>query len=85
MKARIIQCRRGRHHASNRQYIVAVDGVSSREAAQKLVGKSVEWKSSAGTKVKGRVTGAHGGKGLVRAILERGLPGQALGTPAKVG
>jgi ribosomal protein L35AE/L33A len=84
MKARILQYRRSRHHVRPRHYLLEVDGVDSRAKAQKLVGKRVTWKSSGGAKIVGRVAAPHGGKGVVRAILERGLPGQALGTPATV-
>lgn len=31
-------------------------------------------------KIKGKISSAHGNKGMVRAIFERGLPGQALTT-----
>ena len=44
----------------------------------KFVGKEVEWKSPAGKVIKGKISSAHGSKGVVRAIFERGLPGQAV-------
>jgi len=84
LKARIIQYRRARHHVLTKQYLLEVEGVKTKAEAQKLVGKQVVWKSTAGTKVMGRITAPHGSKGTVRAKLERGLPGQALGTSAKV-
>lgn len=84
MKARILQHRRSRHHLVGHQYLLEVDGVTNKEAASKLVGKAVVWKSGTGVRIKGRVTAAHGTKGVVRARLERGLPGQALGTAATV-
>jgi len=34
--------------------------------------------------IKGKISGSHGNKGLVRAIFERGLPGQALNTEIEV-
>ena len=42
-----------------------------------MVGKEVVWKSPSGKEIKGKVSDAHGNKGLVRAIFEKGLPGQA--------
>ena len=52
-------------------------GVKTREEAGKFVGKEVVWTSPAGKKIVGEVSSAHGNKGLVRAIFEKGLPGQA--------
>lgn len=84
MKGKVIQFRRGRHTITERHFLVEVDGVSNRDGAQKLVGKAVEWKSPAGKIILGRVSGAHGSKGVVRAIFERGLPGQAITTGVEV-
>jgi len=77
MKAQVIQFRRGRKTYKKRHFILDVN-VKSREEADKLVGKEVEWKSSAGKIIKGKISSAHGNKGLVRAIFEKGLPGQAI-------
>ena len=49
-----------------------------------MAGKEVLWKSSAGKETKGKITDAHGTKGLVRAIFERGLPGQAITTEIEI-
>ncbi|MDP3027735.1 MAG: 50S ribosomal protein L35ae, partial [Nanoarchaeota archaeon] len=49
----------------------------SKEEASKFVGKSVEWKSPGGKVIKGKIAASHGNKGMVRAIFEKGLPGQA--------
>ena len=67
--------------------IVMVDGVTSREKAVKLEGKNVEWKNPEGKKkvvISGYVSKAHGGKGCVRVVFEKGLPGQSLGTEVKI-
>ena len=58
--------------------------LTSREEAKKLAGKSVEWKSPAGKIIKGKISDAHGNKGLVRAIFEQGLPGQAITTEVEL-
>jgi large subunit ribosomal protein L35Ae len=58
--------------------IVIVDGVSKREKAAALVGKEVVWKSPAGKEIKGKVASAHGNKGNIRVIFEKGMPGQSL-------
>lgn len=59
-------------------------GTSDRKKAEKFVGKNVEWKSDAGKIIKGKISSAHGNKGLVRAIFEKGLPGQAITTEVEV-
>ncbi len=76
MKAKVIQFRRGLKRIHERHFILDV-GVKNREEAEKFVGKEVVWTSPAGKKIKGKISSAHGNKGLVRAIFEKGLPGQA--------
>ena len=71
--------RRGRKIIHERHYLLDL-GMKDRAEAKKLAGKSVEWKSPAGKIIKGKVSDAHGNKGLVRAIFEKGLPGQAITT-----
>ena len=83
MKAKIIQFRRGRKRLHERHYILDV-GVKTREEAGKFVGKEVEWTSPAGKKIKGKISSAHGNKGMVRSIFEKGLPGQARNEEVKV-
>ena len=74
--AKIIQFRRGLKRIHEKHYIIDVD-MKSREEAGKFVGKQVIWTSPAGKKITGKISSAHGNKGLVRAIFEKGLPGQA--------
>jgi len=81
---KIVQFRRGRKTIIEKHFLIEIDGVSSREKAENLAGKNVEWKSSAGKKITGKISGAHGNKGLVRAIFEKGLPGQALTTKVEI-
>ncbi len=61
--------------------ILVVDGVSDKEKAQALVGKTVIWVAPGKNQkqLKGKVSSVHGGKGAVRAIFETGMPGQSLG------
>jgi len=77
MKGIIIQFRRSRHVIHERHFLLDL-GMQNREEAKKLVGKIVEWKSPSGKIIHGKISDAHGNKGLVRAIFEKGLPGQAL-------
>ena len=83
MKGIVVQFRRSRHRIHERHYLLDL-GLSKREDAKKLAGKEVQWKSPAGKIIKGKIAAAHGGKGLVRAIFERGLPGQAINTRVEI-
>ena len=82
--AKVIQFRRGRHTIHERHFLIEVEGSKSREDAEKFVGKSVEWKSPAGKVIKGKVSSAHGNNGVLRAIFEKGLPGQAITTSVEI-
>ncbi len=77
MKGIIVQFRRSRHRIKEKHYLLDL-GFQSREEAKKAVGKIVEWKSSSGKIISGKITDAHGNKGLVRCIMTSGLPGQAI-------
>lgn len=83
MKGKVISFRRSLRHLIERHFILDL-GAKDKEDAEKLVGKEVHWKSPAGKIIKGKVSGAHGNKGLVRAIFEKGLPGQAINTDVEV-
>ena len=83
MKGRVIQFRRGRHTVEERHFILDF-GLKSKEEAKKLIGKTAEWKSPAGKIIRGKVSDSHGNKGLVRAIFEKGLPGQAVATEVQL-
>jgi len=83
MKGIVVQFRRSRKTIHEKHYLLDL-GSTSREEAKKLAGKEVEWKSPAGKIIKGKISDAHGNKGLVRAIFEKGLPGQAVTTEVEV-
>ena len=83
MKGIVVQFRRGRHTIHEKHFLLDI-GLTSREEAKKMAGKEVVWKSSAGKIIRGKISDAHGNKGLVRAIFEKGLPGQAVTTEIEV-
>ena len=83
MKGIVVQFRRGRKTIHEKHFLLDL-GFNSREEAKKIVGKEVEWKSPSGKVIKGKISSAHGNKGIVRAIFERGLPGQAITTEIEV-
>ena len=84
MEGKVIQFRRGRHRIHERHFLIEVKGILNRKDAEKFVGKEVTWVSPAGKIIKGKVSSAHGNKGIVRAIFEKGLPGQALTTMVEI-
>jgi len=84
MEGKIIQFRRGRKTIIEKHFLIEVKGVSNREEAGKMVGKEVVWISPAGKKIIGKISGAHGSKGVMRAIFEKGLPGQAITTMVEI-
>ena len=83
MKGKVIQFRRGRHTVHERHFLIDVNA-KDRKEAEKFKGKSVEWKSPAGKIIKGKISAPHGNNGLVRAIFEKGLPGQAVTTDVEI-
>jgi large subunit ribosomal protein L35Ae len=84
VKGKVIQFRRGRHTVHERHFLIEVAGTVTRKDAEKFVGKEIEWKSPAGKVIKGKVASAHGSKGVIRAIFEKGLPGQAITTEVEI-
>ena len=64
--------------------IIYLDDVKDKESAGKLVGKSVVWKSPKGKEISGKVASAHGNKGAVRVIFDKGMPGQSLGNKVEI-
>ena len=85
-KGTIIQFRRGRKTYKPKHFLIEIPETDSREKATKLVGKTVEWKSTGKTRktITGKISSAHGNNGIVRAIFEKVLPGQAIGTDIEI-
>ncbi len=84
--AKVIQFRRGRKTFKPRHFLLEIPTINTREDAMKFVGKTAEW-NSPGKEPKiiiGKISSAHGGNGVVRAIFKKGLPGQAIGTEVKI-
>ncbi|MEK6897916.1 MAG: 50S ribosomal protein L35ae [Nanoarchaeota archaeon] len=86
MKAKVIQFRRGRHTIHEKHFLIEIPDVKTRKEAEKFVGKSVEWVSPGKLKkvIHGKIAAPHGNKGVVRAIFEKGLPGQAITTEVEI-
>lgn len=84
MKGKIIQFQRGKQIYTPRHFLVEAEGIKDRAAAEKMKGRDVEWKSPGGKIIKGQISVAHGNKGLLRVIFEKGLPGQAMTTEVDI-
>jgi len=79
MKGTVVQFRRRNRTVTEKHFLLNF-GSKNRAEASKLIGNSVVWTSPAGKKISGKIAAPHGSKGLVRAIFEKGLPGQSLTT-----
>lgn len=86
IKAKVIQFRRGRKTYTPKHFLLEVDGLDNLEKAKDYVGKEVTWTSPGKNqkKINGKIASTHGGKGVLRAIFEKGLPGQAIGTEVEI-
>lgn len=86
MKGLVIQFRRGKRTYKPRHFLIEVEGVDAREKAKGLVGSKAVWTSTGkeAKEIEGVIASAHGNKGVLRAIFERGLPGQAIGTNVEI-
>lgn len=84
MEGQILNFRGGKHTKYNNHMIVVVNGIDSRDKALKLLDKKVVWKSSAGKEINGTINSAHGNSGALRAVFEKGMPGQAINTKVHI-
>jgi ribosomal protein L35AE/L33A len=84
MEAVIANYRRGRRTQNMHQLILYTG--KDKKQAKKLIGKTVSWQAPGKNKkvLKGKITSLHGNKGAVRALMETGIPGQALGQKVKI-
>lgn len=78
MQATIVNYRQGKHTQKDSHMVLSVQGVTSKADAAKLVGKSVVYKTQTGKEIKGTISSSHGNSGAVRAVFEKGMPGQSL-------
>ncbi|MBR9679429.1 MAG: 50S ribosomal protein L35ae [Candidatus Altiarchaeota archaeon] len=84
MEGIIINYRQGRETQNNKQMVIRVASINSKQDAEKLIGKLVIWKTSSGKILDGVVLATHGNKGAVRAKFDKGLPGQSVGTQVEI-
>jgi large subunit ribosomal protein L35Ae len=84
MEGIIVSFRRGRHTQTDNQMLINIKDIDNKEKASELIGKTVIWKSPAGKEIKGKISSVHGNKGVLRALFEKGMPGQSLGTKVRI-
>lgn len=78
MEGVIVNYKRSKHKQTTNQMIIKVEGINNKEKAAKLVGKRVVYTNEKGKKIAGEVRAAHGNKGALRVLFEKGMPGQAI-------
>ena len=83
INGRITNYRTGPKSQTSKECLIEFTGINSAGLAGKLVGKKVTWKNDTKT-MSGKITGAHGKNGMVRARFVHGVPGQAIGTVVKL-
>jgi large subunit ribosomal protein L35Ae len=85
MKGVIANFRRGRKTQTGNQMVIRAEGVKDRKKAESLAGKTVVFTTESGKQqIKGKISGAHGNKGAVKARFEKGMPGQAIGKQVSI-
>lgn len=78
MNGVIVNYKGGKHTQVTNQMIIAPESTTTKDEAEKLVGKTVVYNT--GKKdIKGEVRAAHGNSGALRVLFETGMPGQAIG------
>ena len=83
INGRITNYRTGPKSQTSRECLIEFTGIDSVGLASKLVGKKVTWKNDTKT-MSGKIMGAHGKNGMLRARFVHGVPGQAIGTIVKL-
>ena len=68
----------------NKQILVKIDRVDTRDKAAKYIGRKVVWRNQKGNTLIGKITGVHGRNGVLKARFKKGLPGQAMGAELEV-
>lgn len=73
-----------RHVQHGNRMVLRAEGISSRDKAKTLVGKNVVYTTESGKEIKGKVASAHGNKGALKALFDKGMPGQSIGQKVKI-
>lgn len=84
MEGIITSFRRGRHTQYKNQMIIKIKNINTKEKAKELIGKTILWITPLKKQIKGKITNIHGNSGCVRALFEKGMPGQSLTQKVKI-
>lgn len=84
MEGTIVNFRVGRHTQKGNQMVIICQGVDNKDKADSLVGKKVIWTNTKGNTIAGKISAVHGNSGAVRAIFEKGMPGQSIGMKVSI-
>ncbi len=76
--------RGGLHTQRNKQILLTIEHVDTRDTAAQYIGRNVLWRSPTGAMLRGKISGVHGRRGVMRARFKKGLPGYAVGTEIEV-
>ena len=80
MQGTIVSNRRGINRLHTTQYIIKIDNekYNNKKSASELSGKKVIYTTIGGKVINGKISTPHGNNGLVKAIFEKSLPGNAI-------
>ena len=84
LKGTITNYRRARHHQYLKHMLIKFDGYDDDKSAAELIGKEVQWETRSGKLLRGKIQATHGKNGVLRAIFEKSMPGESLGTEVTI-
>ena len=84
MQAKIVSFRRSKHHQKTNQLVLSLPDVDTIEKAKGFIGKKVTFKTQTNKEINGKVSSSHGNSGCVRAIFEKGMPGQSIAQKVEI-
>ncbi|MHA1785963.1 MAG: 50S ribosomal protein L35ae [Candidatus Helarchaeota archaeon] len=84
LKGTIINYRRSRHHQHMRHLLIKFPEYDDEKKASQLIGREVQWTTRSGKILRGKIKAVHGKNGVVRAIFEKSMPGESLGTEVTI-
>ncbi|NHI91055.1 MAG: 50S ribosomal protein L35ae [Candidatus Lokiarchaeota archaeon] len=84
LKGRIMNYRRARHHQYMKHVLIKFPDYDDDKIAAQLIGKEVQWETRSGKILRGKIQATHGKNGVVRAIFDKSMPGESLGTEVTI-